>query len=314
MSEEYMQAIRVHQYGGPEQLQMEEAVRPQAQEGEVLVRVYAVGVLPIEWKIRQGLFQQFQPASFPYIPGSAFAGIIAGVGPGVTTFQPGQAVFGRSNRGAYAEYTTASVETIALKPEKVSFAAAATLSGGATTAWVALFENGDLRSGQSVLIHGAAGGVGSFAVQFARLKGAQVIATAGADNLDFVRSLGAEIVLDYATTPFEREAREVDLVLDTIGSETLRRSFSVVKPGGTIVSLIEQPSEELAQQYGIRAVKNTAALPFPSRSLLETIARLLDDGRVSVTLGPIFPLAEAAQAHKLSQSGHGRGRIVLHVA
>src|SRR6266487_6067926 len=145
MSKRMMQAIRVYQYGGPEQLKLEQISCPEPQPDEVLVRVYATGVLPIEWKIRQGLFHAFNPASFPYIPGSAFAGVVEEVGPGVTTFQKGQAVFGRSNQGAYAEYTTASVETLALKPESLSFDEAATISGGATTAWTALFENGALQ-------------------------------------------------------------------------------------------------------------------------------------------------------------------------
>ena len=223
MLESQIQAIRVHQYGGPEQLKLERIACPEPQAGEVLVKVYAAGVLPAEWKARQGLFHAFRPASFPYIPGSAFAGVVERVGPGVTTFGAGQAVFGRTNNGAYAEYTTVSVDTIAPKPAEISFDQAAAISGGATVAWTALFENGDLRPGQRVLIHGAAGGVGSFAVQLARWKGAQVTATASAANLEFVRSLGAADVIDYVATPFEQVARDLDLVLDTIGGETLRR-------------------------------------------------------------------------------------------
>jgi NADPH:quinone reductase-like Zn-dependent oxidoreductase len=230
MSKQMMQAIRVHQYGGPEQLKLEQIPRPEPQAGEVLIRVYAAGVLPAEWKMRQGFFKGIQ---LPYIPGSAVAGVVEEIGPGVTTFQKGQAVFGRSIHGAYAEYTTTPVEPpalkpetfslLALKPETLSFDEAATISGGATTAWAALFGDGALQAGQRVLIHGAAGGVGSFAVQFARLKGAHVIGTASTANLDFVRSLGAETVIDYTTTPFEQAVHNVDLVLDTIGGETLRR-------------------------------------------------------------------------------------------
>lgn len=309
-----IQAIRVHQYGGPEQLKLEQIPCPEPQAGEVLVRVHAAGVLPAEWKVRQGLFKDFRPTSFPYIPGSAFAGVVEEVGSGVTAFQKGQAVFGRSNNGAYAEYTTVSVETLALKPEALSFDEAATISGGATVAWTALFENGVLQAGQRVLIHGAAGGVGLFAVQFARWKGAQVIGTASKANVDFVRSLGAETVIDYTTTPFEQAVHDVDLVLDTIGGETLQRSMDVVKRGGTLVSLLEQPSQEKAQQRGIRAMFFMAALPYPSSSILQTIAQLIDEGHVKVTIAKTFPLREAYQAHELSQTGHGRGRIVLHIA
>jgi len=314
MAKRNIQAIRVHQYGGPEQLKLEQIPCPQPQAGELLVRVHAAGVLPAEWKVRQGLFKGFLPVSFPYIPGSAFSGVIEEVGPGITIFQKGQAVFGRSNNGAYAEYTTVSAETLALKPGSLSFAEAATISGGATVAWTALFENGALQAGQRVLIHGAAGGVGLFAVQFARWKGAQVIGTAGAANVDFVRSLGAETVVDYTSTPFEQVVHDVDLVLDTIGGETLQRSMNVVKRGGTLVTLLEQPSQEKAQERGIRVMKNTATLPFPSSSLLRTIAQLIAEGHVRAIVGKTFPLHEARQSHELSQSGHGRGRIVLLIA
>ncbi len=314
MVKQGIQAIRVHQYGGPEQLKLEQISCPEPQAGEVLVRVHAAGVLPAEWKVRQGLFKDFLPISFPYIPGSAFAGVVEEVGTGVTAFQKGQAVFGRSNNGTYAEYTTVSVETLALKPESLSFIEAATISGGATVAWTVLFENGALQAGQRVLIHGAAGGVGSFAVQFARWKGAHVTGTAGAANMEFVRSLGAETVIDYTSTPFEQVVHDVDLVLDTVGGEVLQRSMHVVKRGGTLVSLPGQPSQERAQELGIRAMKNTAALPFPSSDLLQTIAQLIDEGQVKATIARTFPLREANLAHELSQTGHGRGRIVLHMA
>ena len=308
-----MQAIQVYQFGGPEQLKLEQAPRPQPQAGEVLVRVHAVGVLPAEWKMRQGFFQSIFPVSFPYIPGSAFAGIIEKVGAGVTAFQAGQAVFGRSNKGAYAEYTSVSVETLALKPDALSFDEAATISGGATTAWTALFENAELQPGQRILIHGAAGGVGLFAVQFARWKGAQVIATASSANTEYVRTLGAQTVIDYTSTPFEQVAHDVDAVLDTIGGETLQRSMHVIKPGGILVSLLEQPSQEIAQELGIRAMKNTASLPFPSSRLLQTIAQLMEEGQVHTHVGKIFPLRDASLAHELSQRGHGRGRIILRI-
>lgn len=314
MAIEMMQAVRVHQYGEPEQLQLELVPRPVPKEGEVLVKIHATGVLPIEWKIRSGAFRNYMPAVFPYTPGSAFAGIVEQVGPGVTAFQKGQAVFGRTNNGAYAEYTTVATETLALKPESLSFTEAASISGGATVAWTALFECADLQAGQSILIHGAAGGVGAFAVQFARDRGAHVIGTASATNQAFVAALGAEKVLDYAVTPFEQVVRAVDVVLDTMGGEVLRRSMRVVKPGGIVVSLLEEPSQEQARELGIRAMKNTASLPFPSTHLLQTIAGLIDEGKVKATIAHVFPLREASRAHALSQSGHGRGRIVLQVA
>jgi NADPH:quinone reductase-like Zn-dependent oxidoreductase len=202
---------------------------------------------------------------------------------------------------------------VALKPVTLSFAEAATISGGATVAWTALFENGALQSGQRVLIHGAAGGVGLYAVQFARWKGAQVIGTTSTANVEFVRSLGAETVVDYTSTPFDQVVHDVDLVLDTIGGETLQRSMHVIKRGGTLVSLLGQLSQEKAQQLGIRAIRKTAALPFPSSSLLQSITQLIDKGQVRAFVGKTFPLHEACQAQELSQTGHGRGRIVLHI-
>jgi NADPH:quinone reductase-like Zn-dependent oxidoreductase len=321
MPKQMIQAIRVHQYGGPEQLKLEQIPCPKPQAGEVLIRVHAAGVLPAEWKFRQGFFKAFRPALFPYIPGSAMAGVVEEVGPDVTTFQIGQAVFGRSTNGAYTEYTTTAVnppalgpETFSLlaeKPETLSFDEAATISGGATVAWTALFEDGALQAGQRVLIQGAAGGVGSFAVQFARWKGAQVIGTCGPSNTDFVRSLGAETVIDYTSTPFEQVVHNVDLVLDTIGGETQMRSMRVVKSGGTLVTLLEQPAQDVAQERGIHAKQNAA---MPTSSLLRTIAQLISEGHVKPTLERTFSLQEASQAHELSQSGHGRGRIVLHIA
>lgn len=313
MMQPMMRAILVHQFGGPEQLQLEQAPRPEPQTGEVLVRVHATGVLPAEWKMGQGLFRGM-PITFPYIPGSAFAGVIAGVGPGVAGFQNGQAVFGRTSKGAYAEYTTVGVETLAPKPDSLSFEQAASISGGATVAWTALFENGRLEAGQRVLIQGAAGGVGLFAVQFARLKGAQVIGTASAANLEFVRSLGVETAIDYAATPFEQLAHDVDLVLETIGGATLLRSMDVVRRGGILISLLEDPPQDRARQLGIRAMKNTVAQPFPSSGLLQTIARLIDDREVRAVVGSTFPLRAVRKAHELSQTGHGRGRIVLCIA
>ena len=329
MSADTMQAIRVHAYGGPEQLQLEQIPRPQPQAGELLVRVYAAGVLPMDCYVRQGRMAAIMPKSFPYIPGTAFAGVIEALGAGVTTYQNGQAVCGRSPQGTYAEYTTvqahapaptpdsagyrqsAAISPLALKPAALSFDEAATLSGGATTAWTALFEDGALQAGQRVLIHAAAGGVGSFAVQFARWKGAQVIGTASAVNLDFVRSLGADTVIDYLTTPFEEVVRDVDLVLDTIGGATLQRSMQVVKRGGTLVSLLEPPPAELAQALGIRAIKNAV---FPTSAHLQSIVRLIDAGHARPTIRQSFALDQVAQAHALCETGHGRGRIVLHIA
>ncbi|HEX4207667.1 MAG TPA: NADP-dependent oxidoreductase [Ktedonobacteraceae bacterium] len=306
------QAIHVHNYGGPEQLKLEQVQRPAPQAGEVLVHVHAAGVNPVEWKIRQGLIKDFMPVlQFPYIPGVDIAGIVEEVGPGVTAFQKGQAVFGQSRRGAYAEYTAASVQTLALKPETLSFDEAAAIPVGATTAWQAVFDNGGLQAGQQVLIQGAAGGVGLFAVQFAKWKGAHVIGTTSSTNVDFVRSLGAETVIDYTSTVVEQAVHDVDLVVDTVGGKTLEQDLLVVKRGGTVVSIAGQPSQEKAQERGVHTAMFSAQV---SSELLQTFAQLIDEGRIKVAVARTFPLSEVQRAHELSQSGHGHGRIVLHIA
>ncbi|HXF65002.1 MAG TPA: NADP-dependent oxidoreductase, partial [Caldilineaceae bacterium] len=320
-----MQAIRVHRYGGPEVLTLERIPRPEPRADELLIRIIAAGVLPADCRVRNGFFRQVMPAVFPYIPGTAFAGVVERAGAAVAAFAPGQAVCGRSPNGTYAEFTTvradapppaggftdyrqANANTLLIhKPETITFDEAATLSGGATTAWTALFEDGDVQPGQRVLIHGAAGGVGLFAVQFARWRGAEVIGTASTGNIEFVRSLGADTVIDYTTTPFDEAVREVDFVLDTIGGETLRRSMRILRPGGTLVSLVEEPPAALAEQLGVRAFKNAT---IPTSAHLRAIAQLIDAGHARPVVQQTFALDEAAAAHALCETGHGRGRIV----
>ena len=311
MSTQTSQVIRFHNYGGPEQLKLEQVQRPEPQEGEVLVRVHAAGVNPVDWKIRAGYMKDFRPIPFPFNPGLDFAGVVEEVGPGVTSFQKGQAVFGQSSMGTYAEYVTASVKVIALKPKTLSFDEAAAIPVGATTAWQALFDHGNLQAGQHVLIQGAAGGVGSFAVQFARWKGTHVIGTTSQANVDFVRSLGAETVVDYTTTPVETSVHDVDLVFDTVGGKTLDSSLQAVKRGGTLVTIAGQPSEEKARERDVHVASFRASV---SSELLQTFAQLIDEGQVKVAIAQSFSLSEAPQAHVLSESGHGRGRIVLHIA
>jgi NADPH:quinone reductase-like Zn-dependent oxidoreductase len=309
MATQTVRAVQVHRYGGPEQLKLEEKPRPQPQTGEVLVRVYAAGVNPIDWKIRQGLLKESRPATFPYTPGIEMAGVVEDVGPAVTAFEIGQAVFGQIAEGAYAEYLTVPVEALALKPQTLSFVEAATVPVGVTTAWRTLFDNGGLTSGQRVLIQGAAGGVGLFAVQLAKWKGAQVIGTASTANLDFVRSLGADTVVDYTMTLVESVIQDVDLVLDGVGAATLSSSLAVLKPGGTLISIAGLPPQEQAQARGVRAMMSRGAASVP----LQTFTRLIDEGQLKVTVGKTFALSEAQQAHEYGQSSHGRGRIVLQI-
>lgn len=273
---QHMWAVRIHAYGGPERLNLEEAPRSVPRAGEVLVRVHAAGVNPLDWKIRQGLMKDSIPVTFPYIPGIEVAGVVDAVGPGVTDFPIGQAVIGLVESGGYAEFAAVPVGALARKPEKLSYVEAATVPVGATTAWRALFDHGGLEAGQRVLIQGAAGGVGVFAVQLAKWKGAQVVGVTSTANLDFVRGLGADTVVDYTTTPVESVVQDVDLVLDGVGESTLGSSLAVIKRGGTLVSIAWPPPEERARSRGVRAVmsRGTATVS------LRTLARLVEDGNL----------------------------------
>jgi NADPH:quinone reductase-like Zn-dependent oxidoreductase len=309
MSTQTMRVIHVHRYGGSEQLQLEEHPRPEPKRGEVLVRIHAAGVNPIDWKIRQGVMKDVMPVTFPYIPGIEIAGVVEEFGPGVTDWEIGQAVFAQVAEGGYAEYLAVPAAALALKPEALSFVEAAAVPVGATTAWRTLFENGSLTAGQRVLIQGAAGGVGLFAVQFAKWKGAQVIGTASTANLEFVRALGADMVVDYATTPVESVVHDVDLVLDGVGALTLSSSLAVLKPGGTLISIAGPPPQEQAQARGVRAMMSRGAASVP----LQTFTQMIEEGQLTVTAGKTFPLRHAQQAHEYGQSEHGRGRIVLQI-
>ena len=311
MATETINAIQVHAYGDADQLKLERIARPEPQEGEVLVRVYAAGVNPVDWKIRRGWLKDFLQLTFPYIPGADLAGVVEKVGPGVTAFQPGQEVFGRSSQGSYTEYGIAPASTLALKPKTLSFDEAATIPTGATTAWQGIFDHGNLQPGQRILILGGAGGVGLFAVQFARWKGAHIISTASTSNLEFVRSLGAETVVDYTKERVEDVVHNVDVVFDTVGGQALAGVLPTLKSGGTLVSIAGQPDEIKASELGVRTARFSAQA---NTDLLNTLARLIDEGQVKVQVGHTFPLSEAAQAQELSEKGHGRGRIVLHIA
>lgn len=306
---ELMQAVRVHEYGGKEVLNLEEIKRPQPSAGEVLVKIHYASVLPLDWKIRNGWLHDFFPKALPYTPGSAISGIVEAAGANVANFQKGDRVLG-SVDGAFAEYGLARANELVSIPENLSFEAAASVKGGADSAWKAMFLEGELKSGQTVLIHAAAGGVGQYAVQLAKWKGAKVIGTASADNLDHVKKLGADQVIDYTTTPFEKFVKDVDLVIDLVGGDTESRSWSVLKRGGTLVSLVQPPSAENAQKYGITAKFNTKV---PSSSDMETIVRLISDGTLKPGIDSIYPLSEVKEAFAKSEVRHSRGRILLRI-
>ncbi len=308
-----MKAIRFHDYGGPEVLKYEDVPRPEPQQGEVLIQVRAAGVNPFDLAVREGWLASMIPLQLPAIAGVDVAGVVMAKGEGVTDFSIGQDVFGfmSRNSGAYAEYAAVARETIAPRPQTLDYVQAASVPLAATTAWQALFDVGGVKEGQTVLVHGGAGGVGTFAVQFAKLKGAYVLATASGQNVEYVKGLGANEVIDYATTPFETVAHDVDVVLDLVGGETLQRSWGVLKAGGMLVSLLEPPSQDVAARYGVRAVMMGAQ---PTTDLLKEFADLLDSGQIKTHVGKVFPLEQARQAQELKRHGHTRGKIVLEMA
>jgi NADPH:quinone reductase-like Zn-dependent oxidoreductase len=294
-------------------LRHEETPRPEPGAGEVLVRVHAAGVNPVDWKVRAGYLKEMLHYSLPFIPGWDFSGVAEGVGAGVKTLLVGDEVYGHlqiGGDGAYAQYIVARESGTALKPKSVDHTHAAAIPLAALTAWQALFDAAGLASGQSVLIHGAAGGVGTFAVQLGRWKGAHVIGTASKRNHAYLRGLGADEVVDYNTTRFEDVVRDVDVVLDTITGETMERSWQVLKKGGILVSILEPPSQEKAARYGVRQAH---VFVRPSAEQLEEIARLVDSGELKAVVESVLPLEGARRAHELSQTGHVRGKIVLRV-
>lgn len=308
-----MKAVRIHRYGGPEVLVYEDAPRPEPKKGELLVRVHAAGINPVDWKIREGYLKTLLRHHLPLILGWDVSGIVEEVGPAIGDFKAGDAVYARPDigrDGAYAEYMVVKAKEVAHKPRALDHVHAAAVPLAALTAWQSLFDAARLKGGQHVLVHAAAGGVGHFAVQLAKWKGAHVIGTASAKNREFVRSLGADEVIDYTATRFEDAVRDVDVVFDTVGGEVQRRSLSVLKRGGVLVSILEPFSRLKAALRG-----RCARFVFvqPNAKQLVELANLIDSGKVKPVVETVLPLTDARQAHELSQRGHTRGKLVLRV-
>ncbi len=310
---ETMKAVRVHEYGGPEVLKYEDAPKPQAGPGEVLIRVHATSVNPVDWKVRAGYLQQMMKYKMPMIPGWDVSGVVEAVGSGVTRFKNGDEVYSHppiSRDGTYAEYVAVGETAVALKPKSIDHATAAAIPLAALTAWQALYDAAKISAGQTLLIHGAAGGVGTFAAQFAKMKGARVIATASKKNHEFLRSLGADELIDYNTTKFEDVVHGVDAVLDTITGETMERSWQVLKKGGILVSILEPPKPEKAAAHGVRCHHTFVQ---GNAEQLNEIAKLVDAGKLKVIVEKVFSLTEARAAQESNATGHTRGKIVLRV-
>lgn len=309
-----MKAIRIHGRGGPERLVYDDVPQPHPGQGEVLVRVYATGVIANELRWDETYETKAGSKRVLPIPGRDLSGVVEEVGPGTPTLTKGSQVYAMTDYGrdgAEAEFTIALPSELAPKPRTLDYVQAAAVPLTALTAWQALFEHASLVAGQTVLIHGAAGGVGVFAVQLAHWAGAHIIATASARNRDFLHELGANEVIDYTTTRFEDGVHDVDLVFDTVGGDTLQRSWQVIKPGGVLVTIVSPPpSFENAKAHGIR--------PFwfvvePNRDELIQIGTLIDVGHLRPIIDTVFPLSQARQAYEQGARGHTRGKIVLRV-
>jgi NADPH:quinone reductase-like Zn-dependent oxidoreductase len=308
-----MKAVVIHKYGGPEVLKYEDVPRPEPQADQILVRVIAAGMNPVDGMIRSGMFAKEGNRAFPIILGGDVAGVVEKVGNKMTKFKAGDPVFAYvslDNSGGYAQYALVTEREAALKPKSLTYVEAAAVPIVALTAWQALVDTAKLGSGQTILIHGGSGGVGSFAIQIAKARGAKVIATASTANQDFLKQLGADVPIDYTKQKFEDVAKDVDVVLDSIGKDTLARSYGVVKKGGIIVSIVARPNQAELDKYGIRG---TALSVEPNSEELAEIGQLIDEKKIKVIVSRTFPLSEAMKAQEQVATGHTRGKIVLKV-
>lgn len=312
---EMMKAVRLHGYGGPEALVYADAPQPSVGAQDVLVRVHAAGINPVDWKTRAGQGVAPRVPADGGIVGWDVSGTVVARGADAGAFALGDAVYGMVQfpemGAAYAEYVSAPAAHLAHKPAAIDHVAAASVPLAALTAWQALFDTAQLQPGQTVLIHAAAGGVGHLAVQLAKWRGARVIGTASAHNAGFLRELGVDQAIDYTSAAFEQAAGMVDVVLDTVGGSTLERSFAVVRPGGILTSIVAHPAQEQAATHGIRAQWVFVHTDGPA---LAQIASLIDAGHVRPYVSATFPLAQARDAHALGELRRTRGKIVLRVA
>ncbi len=300
-----MKAVVMHETGDPDVLRLEEVEQIEPGGGEVLIRVHAASVNPFDWKQRRGMVE----VSLPAVLGSDVSGTVEVSR--APDFAEGDEVFGMANSGGYAEFATAPAAVIATKPAAVSHEQAAAIPVAGLTAWQALFDRGGLESGQTALIAGAAGGVGHFAVQFAKHSGAEVIGTGSSRNRDFVLGLGADEYVDYTEQDVAEAVSDVDVVFDTVGGETTESLVPVLREGGILVTIAAAPPEDAARERGARA---ELLVMSPSSDQLARIAELVAAGEVRVELAEVLSLNEVQRAHELSESGHTRGKFVLTLA
>jgi 2-desacetyl-2-hydroxyethyl bacteriochlorophyllide A dehydrogenase len=307
-----MKAIVAHQYGGPEVLKLEEVPVPQPKDDQILVRVIASGVNPADPLIVSGKFADKFGTHLPLIPGYDMAGVVVKTGANVKTLKVGDPVYAYLLfGGGWAEYCISNESESVIKPKSLSFTDAAAVPLAALTAFQALCGFGNLQAGQTALIHGGSGGVGSFAIQIAKARGAKVIATASTANQDVLKQLGADVPVDYTKQKFEDVAHDVAVVLDTVGGDTLARSYRLVKKDGNIVTIVAKCDDEQLNKRGI-ACKSLWSHPDPSQ--LGAITQMIDAGKVKPLVTQVLPLADASKAVAQAETHHTRGKIVLKIA
>ena len=304
-----MKAVRIHRFGGPEVLQIDEIAKPEPSDGKLLIRVSAASVNPVDYKIRQGGYPKVSDEDLPVTLGRDVAGVVETPG---GDFAAGDEVYAHLDwaDGGYAEFALCAPEGVSAKPSSIGMVEAAAVPLAATTAWQGLFEHGGLKAGERVLIHGASGGVGAFAVQFAHIAGAEVIATASAEEIERVRELGADRVIDHKAEKFEDQVHDVDLVFDLVGKDTQERSFQTLRRGGRLISTVQEPDAAKAAEAGVTAKRYMAT---PNGGELAHFARLIDAGQVTVTVARVFGLEEASEAHRFLEQDHPHGKVVLKV-
>ena len=307
-----MKAVVAHEYGGPEVLKYQDVPVPEPKDNEILVRVIASGVNPADPLILNGKYAKEFGTHLPLILGYEMAGVVVKTGANVTKLKVGDPVYAYLLwGGGWAEYCISNEGESAIKPKSLSFTEAASVPLAALTAWQALVDIGKIQTGQTVLIHGGSGGVGSFAIQIAKARGARVIATASTANRDLLKQLGADVAIDYTKQKFEEIAHDVDLVLDPVGRDTLARSYGVVKKGGIVVTLVSRCDEAELKKHEIRGASLSS---HPDAAELSEITKLIDDGKIKPIVSQVLPLTDAAKADAQAATHHTRGKIVLRIA
>lgn len=307
-----MRAVYLREFGGPDVLRVETVERPEPRADEILIEVHATSVNPVDFKTRSGAYPAVTEQQLPRILGRDVAGLVVRCGAEVQQFRVGDPVYALVDQehGGYAEYVALRAELCTLKPQTLDYSAAAAVPLASLTAWQGLFDHGELRAGETVLIHGGAGGVGHFAIQFAKAKGARVLTTASGGDLELVRRLGADVAIDYKTQRFEAEVRDVDLVFDLVAGDTQRRSWSVLKPGGRLVSTLGQPPDDEAKQPRARGI---GYMVRPNAAQLTEIAALIDRGIVKPVVEARFTLEQVRSAQHRVEREHSVGKVVIDV-